>query len=321
MGEQNSRQVSRCWSTADVDQSRALEYWVDTVCDQFLALEIDSPLRNRFRAQLEQLDLGVATMNLIEAQCQRVRRTRAKIARSNEPVFILLQLRVGQVLLRQLGRDTLVGPSECVFIDGREPYELECPEATSALALRLPDQWLRRWVPCPDRLPARLFSGGGWSAALNAALATLDADSARHFALPNNVVAEQLAALLALAAGPDSPAISPPKTLDRLRQILRDRLHESELSPSAVASANGISTRSVHYAFARAGTTFMDQLMRLRVERAAEILSDRRLSDLPMTEVAARCGFVDPSHFARRFRSEFGRPPLAFRNAVMREGH
>jgi AraC family transcriptional regulator, positive regulator of tynA and feaB len=321
MSEQNAVKVSRSWSTADVDQSRALEYWVDTVCDQFLALEIDSPLRNRFHARLEQVDLGVATMNVIQAQCQRVRRTRAKIARSQKPVFILLQLRAGQVRLKQLGHDTPVGPGECVFIDGREPYELECPQATSALALRLPDQWLRRWVPWPEGLPARLFAGSGWSAALNAALATLDADSARHFALPNNVVAEQLAALLALAAGPNSPAISPPKTLDRLLQVLRDRLHESELSPSAVAEENKMSTRSVHYAFARTGTTFMDQLMRLRVERAAEILSDGRLSDLPMTEVAARCGFVDPSHFARRFRSRFGRSPHTFRQEMMRQSH
>ena len=30
------------WSTDGVDQRRALAYWVDTVCDRFLELEIDT---------------------------------------------------------------------------------------------------------------------------------------------------------------------------------------------------------------------------------------------------------------------------------------
>jgi len=33
-------------------------------------------------------------------------------------------------------------------------------------------------------------------------------------------------------------------------------------------------------------------------------------------EVAARCGFADPSHFARRFRRQLGVAPLAFRRSV-----
>ena len=61
----------RRWSTEEVDQRRALSYWVDTVCDRFLALEIDSPLRDHFRARLEQVELGPATVNSIQAEIGR----------------------------------------------------------------------------------------------------------------------------------------------------------------------------------------------------------------------------------------------------------
>lgn len=316
MGGESSQ--SGCWSTADVDQSRAFEYWVDTICDRFLKLEIDSSLRNRFRARLEQIDLGSITVNLIEARCQRVRRTHEQITSSGDPFFILLQLRVGEMRLRHHGHFRVVAPEECVFLDSREPYEIdESASLSKAVALQLPERWLRRWLPRPERLAAHVFSGGGWNRPLNAALAALDAESARHLALPNDVVAEQLVALLALAAGAEAAPACAPKRLDRLRQALVDRLEDSELSPSVVATELGMSTRSVHYAFARAGTTFMNLLMQLRGERAAQILSDRRLVDLPMTEVAARCGFADPSHFARRFRAQFGQSPLAFRNATL----
>src|SRR5690242_14911641 len=107
-------QRPRRWSTEAVDQRRALSYWVDTVCDRFLALEIDSSARDHFRARLEQVDLGPATVNSIQAETQRVRRTRANLARSRHPVLVLLQLREGEVRLRQLGREAFVHAGESV---------------------------------------------------------------------------------------------------------------------------------------------------------------------------------------------------------------
>jgi AraC family transcriptional activator of tynA and feaB len=319
MGVRLEPQCSRHWSTDEVDQRRALSFWIDTVCDRFLELDIDSPLRDRFRACLNLVELGAATANFIDAECQRVSRTQAKIARTPSPAFMLMQLRVGHVRFRQLGREVYLGPSECVFIDATEPYELDCPQATSALALRLPDDWLRRWLPHPERLAARIFTSGGWSAALCAALASLEVNTCDHLALPRGTVAEQIAALLTLAVGPDSQlSASQPNLPAHLMQTLRERYHEADLTPAHVAVEHAISTRSVHYAFARANTTFVDQLMRLRQERAREILSDPRSADLPVTEVAARCGFMDPSHFARRFRQRFAQAPLQFRQSTKR---
>ena len=95
----------RRWSTRDVSQEHALGYWVDTVCDQFLELDIDTPVRDRFHASLDQFDLGPATANFLEAAAQQVRRTCAKIARMKSPMFVLLQLRVGQVRIQHAGHD------------------------------------------------------------------------------------------------------------------------------------------------------------------------------------------------------------------------
>ena len=316
--ELEARRVRR-WSTEEVEQRRALAYWVDTVCDRFLELDIDTPLRERFRARLVQADLGVATANFLEAERQRVHRTRAKIAHSRYPVFFLLQLRAGQMRLQQMGREADIRRGECVVIDGTEPYEIDCPVPTSALALRLPEEWLKGWLPCPERLAAVRFAGGGWSSALGAALGSLDADSCNRLALPGSAVADQIAALLVLAAGPDSPAASRPSLYEDLVVTLRDRLHEPDLTPLAVAADHRISIRTLHYAFARAGSTFVEQLTWLRLERARTILSDVRLAGLSVGEVAARCGFTDQSHFARRFRQQFGHAPLQFRNS--RTGH
>lgn len=313
----------RRWSTEEVDPRRALAYWVDTVCDRFLELDIDTPLRNGFRARLDQAELGAATVNLITAESQRVHRTLAKIAHSRYPVFFLLQLRAGRMLLRQQGRQVCIGVGESALIDGTEPYEVECPEATSSLALRLPEPWLKRWMPYPERYGARVFSGGGWNRALNAALGSLEIDSLERLVLPQSLVAEQIASLLALAAGagPEAPPSGRRTLLEELVGTLRDRLHEPHLSPHEVAEQHHLSKRSLHYAFARAGTTFTRQLMSLRLERARELLDDPRFASLPVSEVAARCGFADPSHFARRFRRQFAQAPLQARRAAGLKRH
>jgi AraC family transcriptional activator of tynA and feaB len=322
MGVRLNAPTPRHWSTNEVSQRQALAYWVDTVCDQFLELEIDTPVRSGFHACLDQVDLGPATANFLEADSQHVRRTKAKIVHTRTPMFMLMQLRLGHVQFQQAGHEVRVGPGECVFIDGTEPYELECPHLTKAVALRFPGDWLRGWIAQPEHHAARLFSHGGWSSALCAAVASLDVSSCDQLALPRDAIADPIATLLKLAIGPE-PDISQqrPILFNRLMRSLQNRFHEADLSPLTVAAEHGICARSVHYAFARARTTFVERLMDLRLRRASDLLSDAHLFDLPVAEVAARCGFTDPSHFARRFRHQFGQSPMQFRLSVARVKH
>ncbi len=311
----------RSWTTEEVEPRRALAYWTDTVCDRFLALDIETPPRPGFRATLDQVELGAATANFIRATSQTVRRTRARIARSDESMFVLMQLRTGHVQLRQQGRMAVVAPGESVLINATEPYELNCPVPTSVLALRLPHAWLTHWLPDPGRHAVRKFESGGWSSALNAALASLEADSCDTLALPQGTVADQLAALLTLAIGRDAAPGPDHRLISALRQTLREELHNPDLTPLSLAARHQMSKRRLHYAFAAAHTTFSEQLVQLRLEQARSLLADPHHATLPVAEVAARCGFLDPSHFARRFRRQYGQSPLAFRASVIGRKH
>ena len=316
MGDRLQSVVARHWSTDEV-ADRPFSYWVDTVCDRFLELDIDSPVRDRFHARLDQTDLGPATANWLCADAQRVRRTPAKIARARRG-FLLMQLRAGRVEVRQAGRHTPLNPGECVLLDGAQPYDMECPESTRSCVLQLSEEWLRRWVRGPERLAPRRFAGAGWSAALCAAVASLEIDSCDHLALPRGEVADHIAALLKLALGPEPEDTAGSQHLrERLTRTLHGRLSDPDLSPARMAAEHRISVRSLHYAFAAAGTTFVEQLMQARLQRAAQLLADPRVRHVPVIEVASRCGFTDPSHFARRFRRRFGLAPLAFRHASL----
>lgn len=305
------------WSTEQVEPRQALAYWVDMVCARFIEIDIDTPQRDRFRAHMDQVPLGPVALHFVEAEAQTIRRTHARIASSREPACVLLQLRAGHVRLRQLGREALVCPGECVLVDSTEPYVIDCPVPTGALALRLSRPWLQNWIPEPADCAARTFAGKGWSAALCAALSSLGIESASRLALPASRVAEQIAGLLALAAGPNDEAVLRTSRLDDLMRSLRDQLHDPSLTPDSLAQQFNISKRYVHHLFAEAHTTFGEQLMRLRLERAKAILRDARCANLPIGEVAVQCGFTDPSHFARRFRLQFGQTPRDFRGTLL----
>jgi AraC family transcriptional activator of tynA and feaB len=308
------------WSTADVDSRHALAYWVETICKSFLELEIDidSPDRQHFHGRLDQAELGPATLYKVEAGTQTVRRTPARIARSRYAAgYFLLHLRSGRLRFQQHGRDSTVETGDCVLVDCNAPYRLDCLPTTLSLALRFSHDWLRNWIPTPESLAGLpLRANSGWSGALCAALANLDTDQDEELALPSGTVAEQIAALLALAGGPEAQASSgTDKLLARIRRTIRDRCHEAGLSPGAVADDHGISKRYLHYLCAQSGTTFRNELMRVRLDVARRLLGDRRFDSLSVGEVTARCGFVEASHFARRFREAFGQGPTEFRQS------
>jgi AraC-like DNA-binding protein len=285
-----------------------------------LELDIQAHGKAGFRAQLDQYSFGPATANFLWATSQSVARTRSGISRSRDETFLLVQLRDGQFEFERLGQSTLVRSGDCILMDSRDSYEVRCPQPTRCLILQLPPQWLRGFLPRPEVLAGRVLRPGtGWGSALAATVAALQPEEIGQLALPAGVVAEQIASLLALAAGPAGFDTSRPDQLHgRLSQALRDRYHEIGLTPATLAGDLGISARYLHYLFAKRATTFGRELLRVRLERARDLLSDRRCKDLPIGEVAARCGFAEASHFARCFRGSFGVAPTDYRRRALR---
>ncbi|MFV6028859.1 helix-turn-helix domain-containing protein [Streptomyces sp. NPDC056264] len=49
------------------------------------------------------------------------------------------------------------------------------------------------------------------------------------------------------------------------------------------------------------------------MEAACRLLASPRHAALPVSAVAARCGFTNPSHFTRRLRAAYGTTPSEWR--------
>lgn len=100
--------------------------------------------------------------------------------------------------------------------------------------------------------------------------------------------------------------------VDRLRRNLGPRLRE-ELTAENLAELAGVSLRTLQRLFRdRFDTSPMNWLMEIRLVEAARLI---RGGDDPVTKIAYRVGFKDPSHFTRRFKARFGVSPNEFRKS------
>jgi len=100
-----------------------------------------------------------------------------------------------------------------------------------------------------------------------------------------------------------------PKLASALR-FMTANLEEPLRSPE-IARAAGYSVRGLERAFQKwMKTTPARFHRRLRLEHGRELI---RLSDLPMIEIAVRCGFASAAHFSDSYRRFFGHPPSADR--------
>lgn len=86
---------------------------------------------------------------------------------------------------------------------------------------------------------------------------------------------------------------------------------EQPLSLEEIAERVHLSPSRLSHLFTQTeGESFRDRLLRLRMERAKNLLA---MTPLPVGDVARRVGYEDPNFFSRIFRAKTGRSPQAYR--------
>lgn len=101
----------------------------------------------------------------------------------------------------------------------------------------------------------------------------------------------------------------------KAERILLRRFREPRLEMSDVADDLGISVRYLSAVFRKNGTTFSEELMRLRLNKASVMLREEHCMNLSVSDIARITGFTCLSHFSRAFKSYFGKTPTEMRGS------
>ena len=120
--------------------------------------------------------------------------------------------------------------------------------------------------------------------------------------------------LLCEAAEQFSPHSDLPDSLNLALQFIDNRLCDPELTRTAVAEAAGISVMSLGNLFREhLHTTVNHYITALRLDKAKHLLENRKL---PISEIAAQCGFASSCYFARVFKEKNGILPGKYRGGL-----
>jgi len=214
-----------------------------------------------------------------------------------------------------------VAPGQAVFCPRKEWHNIRWDERISVLSIRIPDSAIMeaarerltersleivpKHVVTDDRLTHLLFA--------------LDAERARGYSAGKlfvDCIETALANILLTSFNTFAPRSirgkggMAPHVLRRVVEFMHANM-DKQIGLKDLADCAGLSLSHFSFQF-RASTNQSPHqyMLRLRVERSKELLTDSRLSVL---DVGLEVGFRNQQHFATVFRNSVGVPPSVYR--------
>ena len=251
----------------------------------------------------------------------RTQRTPAMIDSDDLVLNVTL---AGRRVVRQLGREALVGPGELAVTRSAEPGWCEVEPDSKCLNIRVPADAVRRTIADLDSVLVRTLPSQSQPLSLLVSYADImpnmdvTAPDIRHLLVGH--VHDLVTLVLGATRDGHHPAAGRGLRAARLRAIKAEIMENlgGDLSAAIIAARQGITPRHLRRLFESEGTSFSGFVLESRLARAHHMLTDPRASERPIGTVAFDAGFGDLSYFNRVFRRRFGATPSDVRAAARR---
>jgi AraC family transcriptional activator of tynA and feaB len=261
---------------------------------------------------------------LVDCECSPCSGTRQRrhIADTEGEFVVVLINRGGRETVSQGAAEAALRPGDAVVWDSTRPARFAVHEALRKRSLLIPRAALdevsgRTWTT-----PGVMLDGA--APATRLLLSYLNALSESLPVLGSSAVAAARNATLELLVGAlrvdgDVPATGPTQLALRaaMDRYIERHLLDGALSLNEIAAAHSVSVRTVNRIFNARGQTVGEVIRVRRLARAREELTE---SDRPVSVIAHRWGFADPSHFTRSFKAHYGSSPREYRLACRTDG-
>jgi AraC-like DNA-binding protein len=322
----SSRALSTCIRTAGIPADQRVAHWEHELRNHLVGLRCSSHADEGLLAQQKCLDLGLLRIGETRSNAHVIERSPELIRHYPRDSIFINVVCQGDASLYQRGHCANVRPGDVLLYDARYPYVMGCAGALHLLHIDLPVEHFQARFPHTELNKPLVRSGAAgagklYSATLRRLLDEVmrqgDADVASGAALRDQV-SELLASLIVgsgAGAAPSPPSALGASHLLAAQTYIEAHLHEEALSIQAVADEIGVSVRHLSRLFALQETTVADVIMRQRLARAHEQLSDPRYAEQSISATAYRWGFSSHAHFSRAFKAAFDTTPTELRRA------
>jgi AraC-like DNA-binding protein len=272
-----------------------------------------------FRCSLVVGHLRGSTVAELRANSSRlVRRPVDPAADKADFVKVLWQL-AGCSHVEQGFNRAKLEPGHWTVCDPAREYSIELDEGAHFLVLLQPRAQCPAWLTAVTLLSGRALASGGPAQVAAAAIAAMLRDVAYLDPQSECTLHDSVVALVehALTLELETHGIEARRARSSLQIQVQDwilqRLGDHSLTVDKVASAFGVSRRSLYNVFAGSGVTPHAFIQAARLDLAGKLLSQPASRRSPVAEVGRLCGYADAAHFSRAFHAHHGVPPRAWR--------
>jgi AraC-like DNA-binding protein len=262
------------------------------------------------------------TMLIGELRLAEVSTAAALSAQQAGRFLLTLQLE-GTSTHRQSDREARLGTGDFTIGDVTIPYTVSFSAPARCLVIAVPDDVMRRQLPCPDDAVAVRMSGthGLTSVLSNFIRGFWNCGAEEIDPAVGLRISYTLLDLVAAAYSVSPHARQEHSSLvaaHRVRIIsyIEAHLRDPKLNPSTVARGCEITARYLHHLFASGAETVTQYIQRRRLEECARALIASPVRPRLVTEIALDYGFNSLTHFGRVFRHHFGLTPSEYRRAA-----
>jgi len=293
--------------------------WQSTIEGLFGAGENCLGNDHRFCGDIRHGALGHIEISKVASSREVSRRTRQQVSNDARDTYVLVQGISGDVSLQQGATQTQIVPHNFFFYCASRPYEWQHMNMTEVRNIAVPGSLLKARLRNVDQFAGRSFADtvGMWRILADMIDTSLD----ELEAIPETAsyqLGAQIVDLLALALEGDGrlsliESSGRNGLYRRCLGFIRGNIVDGNLGPAMIASAVGLSVRSLHRIFAENGPPIQECIREERLAASLTYLQKPGSGEISISEIAHRTGFRSHSHFSHAFRTKFGMTPTDWR--------
>lgn len=279
-----------------------------------------------FIGEIARQDLSGLEVAQIRTNAGMISRQRTSVDHDDDRHCFLIVQRSGRAQLRQNGDSVELAPGEMALMDSARACEILPHGLIEHASFHLSREEVCRHLPEGRPTFGKLSQQCASGRVLRSLVEQICGGELDDCAglEEGDALQEALIALLAPTlrqqAGPAASEQDPTPNagLRGLAQQLIDQsLSEPGLTPLSLARQLNISVRQLYRLFEDQGDSVCRFIQRSRLKRSAADLSNPRLRNESITDIAFRWGFTDSAHFSRTFKKHFEQSPREYRASAM----
>jgi len=305
------------WSAKNLDPRGRYDAWVDQLNTTFGYWQPTVGRSRDFDATITTRSLG--NLSLISCECDPCggERKGGDIVREIDPQerLIIQLVEAGREHMKLGEQEAVLNAGDIFIWDNTQNMQFTVVERLSKVSVALPLNRLKDWLPQSWRsLPRWIKSGEPGSDLLAAYVRSLVRIDHSNNPMRYDALVDAAVAMIVASQSNDGGQISHKGAqLETVKAKIRQRLHDPDLTLEAIAVANRISLRYLHWLFEGSGQTAWQFISTERLAGCKRDLANPSLAGSSIFEIGLRWGFGNAAHFSRKFKADAKVSPSDFR--------